>query len=416
MTANDTKKVNDFIRIFVILGKTNDQPVLETSRTYVLSCIMPASENIKYIPAIDHLRAYAIILVLAFHSIRSILHESQVNWPLASNPLMAVVHEGHTGVALFIVLSGFIFTYGSAGKRINYLQFLRNRVLRIYPLMMTITIIGISAYPEKFKMSGFICILLPFQNTNEALQLGNYTTIFWTIGVECQFYLIFPILHQMLVERGFVVLLFALAFTITARLSALLQGGNPLQCCYFSILGRMDQFVIGMMVAVVVRNFSVEDRRLRWGVPIGGAGLLAGLFAINHLHNYVVLSPWMFIWSPIEALLWGIFIAGYLAFLYGTENIYTRSVAKIGTISYSMYLTHMVVISIFIQHSFTFVLPYSRYLGPLLSVLIIILPATIIISSLCYHVIEKPFLELRQLYLEPITIENTGHKILANGV
>ena len=115
---------------------------------------------------------------------------------------MTVIHEGHTGVALFIVLSGFIFTYDSAGKKIIYLQFLRNRILRIYPLMITMTIIGISVFPEKFTIDGLICTVLPLQNTPTALRLGSYSSLFWTIAVEFQFYLIFPFLNEILIEKG----------------------------------------------------------------------------------------------------------------------------------------------------------------------------------------------------------------------
>ena len=230
---------------------------------------------------------------------------------------MTVIHEGHTGVALFIVLSGFIFIYGSADKKIIYLQFLRNRILRIYPLMITMTIIGISVFPEKFTIDGLICTVLPLQNTPTALRLGSYSSLFWTIAVEFQFYLLFPFLPQWNTDR---------------------EG-----TCYG-----------------------------------------------------------------------GVFIAGYLSFMHGKENFVLRLFAAIGTISYSIYLTHIIVISSVINHSLFFVFPYGDYSGPLLSSLILVLPVTMIVSCLCYHVVEKPFLTLRRSYLEKMVIRGALSDGLAN--
>lgn len=380
---------------------------------------MAISKNIRYIPAIDHLRGYAAVLILFYHSVqlisRKISPTKELVWAVASNPIMAVLHEGHTAVALFIVLSGFIFTYGSVDKKINYLQFLRNRVLRIYPLMMTMTFIGISVFPEKFTISGFICTLLPFQNTDVSLHLGSYTGMFWTIAVEFQFYLIFPFLNWMLIEKGPVVLLRILCLTMIARLSALLHGGNPREFSYWSIIGRLDQFVIGMMVAVVVKKYTIENRRLRWCLLVGGLGLLLALFGFNRLGGWLIVTPWKIIWPPIEGLLWGATIAGYLSLLHEKENLFFRLIASIGTISYSIYLIHYVVVNLVVDHSLFFVFSYNLYLGPFLSTLIIVLPTTISISFLTYHVVEKPFLELRQSYLEPLPIKSTELDELPNG-
>jgi peptidoglycan/LPS O-acetylase OafA/YrhL len=379
---------------------------------------MTTSKNYRYIAAIDHLRAYAAILVLFYHSVQHISSKipsiKQQGWPMNSNPLMTLIHEGHTGVALFIVLSGFIFTYGGFGKKINYLQFLRNRALRIYPLMMTMTVIGISVFPERFTISAFFCTVLPFQNTAVSLQLDSYTRMFWTIAVELQFYLIFPFLNGILTEKGLAMLLPVLAFTMTARIGAVLHSGNPREFSYWTILGRLDQFVIGMMFAAMVKHFTIENRRLRWGVPVGSIGLLLAIFIFNRLGGWPIVSPWKIIWPPIEGLLWGLIIVGYVSLLHGKKNLFSRLIASIGNISYSIYLTHYIILTLAVDHSLFFAWSYNLYLGQLLSTLIVILPTTIIVSFLCYHVIEKPFLELRQSYLEPFPIKNSVFNELIN--
>ena len=376
-------------------------------------------KNIQYTPVINHLRAYAAILVLFYHSVARIrgklLPPNDQNWPVAHDPFMALIYEGHTGAAMHIVLIGFTLTYGSIGKNINYLLFIRDRISHIYPLMMTITFVGISMFPEKFTITGFICTVLPFQNTSLALQLGSFTFIFWTIAVEFQFYLIFPLLHKLLVDKGLFTVLPMLFLTMIIRVGGVLHGANPRDFSYWTIIGRLDQFIIGMMFAIVVKKCSIENHGLRWGGLIGGLALLLALFTFNRLGGWPVVSPWKIIWPPIEGLLWGATIVGYISFMHEKDNFVLRLIGNLGTISYSIYLLHQVISTLLIDKSIFFASLNNLYLNCFLSTIFIMLPATVIISSLTYHIIEKPFLELRQSYLQPVHIQSMEFNEVRNG-
>ena len=368
-------------------------------------------KNIQYTPVINHLRAYAAILVLFYHSVARIrgklLPPNDQNWPIAHDPFMALIYEGHTGAAMHIVLIGFTLTYGSIGKNINYLLFIRDRISHIYPLMMTITFVGISMFPEKFTITGFICTVLPFQNTSLALQLGSFTFIFWTIAVEFQFYLIFPLLHKLLVDKGLFTVLPMLFLTMIIRVGGVLHGANPRDFSYWTIIGRLDQFIIGMMFAIVMKNCSIESRRLRWGGLIGGLGLLLALFIFNRLGGWPVVSPWKIIWPPIEGLLWGATIVGYISFMHEKDNFVLRLIGNVGTISYSIFLAHQDMVYVMIDRSFYLIWFKNVDLNCLFATIVPILPTTISICCLAYYLVEKPFLELRKSYIEPVTIKNT---------
>ena len=88
------------------------------------------SDNTKYIERLDHLRFYAAAIVLVYH----VLHIYVGETLSPRNPLVTLIYEGHTGVSLFMVLSGFIFSVISYEKEINYRSFIFNRFVRIYPL------------------------------------------------------------------------------------------------------------------------------------------------------------------------------------------------------------------------------------------------------------------------------------------
>lgn len=77
------------------------------------------SPNRTYLPAVDHLRAFAALLILFYHcyhlfSPPMVLHREwqSTDWVHTKNFLLASVIEGHTAVSLFLVISGFILTYG----------------------------------------------------------------------------------------------------------------------------------------------------------------------------------------------------------------------------------------------------------------------------------------------------------------
>jgi len=78
------------------------------------------SHNLAPIPALDHLRLLAALMVLAFH----MFHYGFGNWqPAPYATVMGWVVEGHSGVALFFVLSGFLFmtTHKPCPRQANFL-------------------------------------------------------------------------------------------------------------------------------------------------------------------------------------------------------------------------------------------------------------------------------------------------------
>src|SRR5690606_8813510 len=78
------------------------------------------SPNIRYFPAIDHLRAYAAVLIVLYHGLLLLSYQARFlapfgidHWLPPGKLQLAPLAEGHTAVSLFMVLSGFILTYGS---------------------------------------------------------------------------------------------------------------------------------------------------------------------------------------------------------------------------------------------------------------------------------------------------------------
>src|SRR3954463_12174096 len=94
-----------------------------------------------YFSRLDHVRAAAVYLVFVWH----FLHMTpQFPVPYGSAPVFpfALLDEGHTGVALFMTLSGYLFAKLLDGKAIDYGAFLFNRALRLLPLLAVVIVLA----------------------------------------------------------------------------------------------------------------------------------------------------------------------------------------------------------------------------------------------------------------------------------
>jgi peptidoglycan/LPS O-acetylase OafA/YrhL len=162
----------------------------------------------------------------------------------------------------------------------------------------------------------------------------------------------------------------------------------------------MDQFALGMLLALLYRARPASSW---WTLPALIAMILALVAALAGFHwlgGFPVIAWYKLLWPTTEGLLWAGFIYLYLVLFNRQLQLPGRMLARLGEISYSLYLTHLIVVELFVRYNLT-VLPRTapQTLNALITTLVFILPASIAFSTLTYHLIEKPFLELRRAYL-----------------
>jgi peptidoglycan/LPS O-acetylase OafA/YrhL len=362
------------------------------------------SPNQPYVAGVDHLRAFAALLIVAYHGFQlfSALYVHGVGftpdqWLRPSNPLGAVLVEGHTAVALFMVLSGFIFTRAALGRTVRYGAFVRNRLLRIYPLFVLLLVTGVYTTPATFAAGPFLQTLLLGANLPGHLQVGYFSSMFWAVAVECQFYLLFPFLLDFLDRLGWRWLAGALLLGLLLRAAAVLEGAHARDLSYLTLVGRLDQFLIGMALARSMRDHPGWWRP--WTLAVAVVVVIAALTVFNRLGGWPVESPWKIVWPPIEGAAWALFIGGYLSIADRVPATLSRTLAAIGTISYSIYLLHFLVITEVIKHRWVWQPTHNGYIDALLTTAGIATPLTLALAALTYAVVERPFLRLRGPYL-----------------
>jgi peptidoglycan/LPS O-acetylase OafA/YrhL len=365
-------------------------------------------KNIQYIPAIDQLRGIAAVLIILYHGLHLITYQLRFGtpftfdgWLTTESALLAPLIEGHTAVALFMVLSGFIFTHGAHGAQIRYGAFLYNRLLRIFPLFLFLYVAGVYLFPERYSLLGLAQGILLQTNLPGATFIEPFTSLFWTIAVEFQFYLIFPFLLIFQRRYGYRYLLGVILLFTLVRAAGLTLGANARDISYTTILGRMDQFVLGMLVALLFRVYQPP----RWLPPVvlalSALALALALVVFHRLGGYPAIAWYKILWPTVEGLLWAGFIYAYLHLFRTAQPALMRGLAWLGELSYSLYLTHLTIFALIIRLNLLVLPPSAPIIwNALATTLLVALPAATLLSLLTYHLIERPFLELRRVYLD----------------
>jgi peptidoglycan/LPS O-acetylase OafA/YrhL len=370
------------------------------------------SVNIKYVPGVDHLRGFAATLILFYHGFQFYTHNlafggygfSDREWVKTTSPLLALVVEGYSSVSLFMVLSGFIFTYGALGKSIVYRNFFVNRLWRIFPLFLFMLVCGIAVFPKTYNFLGLSQIMLFQGNFPGAPAFGAFTLMAWAIAVEFQFYLVFPFLLRFYERYGVRYLFGVWAVCLIFRILAYLLEGATRDMAYFSIIGRLDQFVLGMLAAIVFVRYRRVADALKWAFPVSVALVLGWMVFFNHLGGYPVQGKRWLIWPSVDGFVWAFFLITYLPVSHFVPRPISRVIGFMGECSFSVYLLHFLVLTILIVSRYVIRFPTDTISGALLNVTLVLLPITYGLSALTYLVIEKPFLDLRRSYLKELPV------------
>ncbi|MEM7157883.1 MAG: acyltransferase [Myxococcota bacterium] len=368
------------------------------------------SKNIEYIAGVDHIRAFASLLVVFHHSFWLIHRRWESpgltpdTWISTNNPIWSLFIETHIVVTLFFVVSGFMFSLVGAGRDIRYLPFMRNRALRVAPVYLTVVFFGMAVFPERVSLDGALASAsMLMGNSLAALQLWPISTTFWTVAVEVQFYFIFPFLNTFLNREGAKPLLYLLAFAIALRLIGFLVGNSVRDMNYWHLPGRIDAFILGMLLARAHLRYNVAERS-PWLILLGLAAFFGCTFSLNQLGGWPLQVWWKALWPTVEAVACTVFVFCYLSFSRVLPRLISKPLAFLGDLSFSTYLCHFMVMQGLHDHGLLFdfhtSFGWSAYADAAANTCLIIIPVSLAVSFLAFNGIEAPFMRLRGVYVQ----------------
>jgi len=356
---------------------------------------MRSSTGAHYV-ALDHVRALAAFMVFTWH-----FSHGLTGWPIPYEYVpaffpFALLDEGHTGVALFMTLSGYLFAKLLDGKEIRYGDFLWNRALRLLPLLAVVIAIvgvmragsgaGLSSYPKEV-VEGVLLPTLP----NGA----------WSITAEFHFYLILPVFLWMLRRSRWLPLSIVVA---AIALRALLRHelGTVQDLAYMTLVGRVDQFTLGMLAshfrgAITRRHFLALALIAAFMLLYWRFDSLGGYFGMpSHPSPSVI---WVFL-PTLEGLGYATAIAWYDSSFSPSNRGVSRFVGLLGQYSYSIYIFHFFMVFAMTEFVDARIMPLTNFyvtcFWSLVCFCLMIVP-----GYLSFRFIESPFLRFRRHYIIP---------------
>jgi peptidoglycan/LPS O-acetylase OafA/YrhL len=216
------------------------------------------------LPALDGLRGLAILLVMFYHYGVGINHQQS----LIQHVVWSLSGFGWTGVDLFFVLSGFLITRILLQSRDadNYFSsFYARRFLRICPiyyvslfvlfLVVPLILRTESAHmPSLHERLWYFAYLQNWLNVFGRMAWPIMLTHYWSLGVEEQFYLIWPlIIYCLPPKRLLQSIIAACIFSLILRLTLMALLVSP-ETIYRNTFTRMDALFIGAACALLIRN------------------------------------------------------------------------------------------------------------------------------------------------------------------
>jgi peptidoglycan/LPS O-acetylase OafA/YrhL len=336
--------------------------------------------QLRYRPDIDGLRAVAVLSVVAFHAFPD------------------YIAGGFVGVDVFFVISGYLITSilvkQHRAAKFSFGDFYSRRARRILPalclVLLACLLFGyLALLPDEFANLGrhmaaaaaFAANLSFWQEAGYFAPASEFQPLLhlWSLGIEEQFYLVWPLVLAFAWRRKYNVLQGVLFLTAASFAANLVLTHIDSTAAFYFPLSRFWELGLGCALAVVASDpgsVHILPPRLARYSPIVGVGLIGlSLFIYDHK------TPFPGIAAVVPTL-------GALAVLAGGEDSWfrrrvlaSRFMVFIGLISYPLYLWHWPILSFeAILHSGT-PQPIYRVAAILLSFLF---------AVLTYRLLELP--------------------------
>ena len=337
--------------------------------------------TIEYRPAIDGLRALAVLAVMVYHLNR--------DW----------LPGGFVGVDVFFVVSGFLISSvilrDCKKERFSLTTFYQRRIARIFPAFLIVAIATICAAsqvysPLDFAWQGanFVGSVLSVLNMKLMVQGGEYFAISadaspflhcWTLSLEEQFYVVFPLLLMLLHKfaRKYLALILSLLCVGSFLACAIMTALKPVWAFYL-LPTRAWELLAGVLLTVNIDHFRAAPEKHWPGVVSAFClGLVAlSFWAVPEGKGF----PGFWALLPVVGSV-GVLMPA-VGRVQGCERLLAAApLVFVGRISYSLYLWHWPVFCLVDYGMFSFA-------GSTRLALKVVL--TFLGSVLSYVIIEKP--------------------------
>lgn len=351
----------------------------------------------SFIPTLDGLRFLAIFAVVLYHLAGNVAKSSPYTSAAAARDsfVYAYFDQGHCGVQLFFIISGFILAIPFvdqfiAGKPpVSLQKYYRRRVTRLVPpyvcnLLVAYVIQVAAGHGTVYELwPHFLASLFYIHN----LTFSGVTAIngmAWSLEVEVQFYVLAPVMGRLfaiprkIVRRG---VLIGIIVALAAVKSCLDAYGTEVYFWRGTIAWYLDFFLAGFLLAdIYVADWNRNPSRTSWWDVWG----LAGWGLVFLVQNLTGSTYWLALPAIVAYI--GAFRGKFLNRVFCNPWFVT-----IGGMCYTIYLYHFFIIAAVGRG--TLQIPAGHgFAGNFLLQAALICPVIVGISAVLFVLFEKPFM------------------------
>lgn len=367
-------------------GATGEPPALADR-----AVTPPKTEGARRLEFIDGLRGAAILIVVLGHYY---VRAYEVGLPRWAD----LLGFGYLGVHLFLILSGFCVSWayvGPSARPFALADFASRRALRILPayyvaLVMAAYLNGSDLGHSELAWQ-VLTHLSMLHNLFPSTVLG-LNAPFWSLALECQLYLCFPLMLWGTRRWGLGVTLGLVVLAQTTFRLAILRYGTGYNDTTFvlpwGVLGRLSEFAFGMTGAMIVSHGSMQraPSLFRSLLPLG---ILVLFLCARWSKVHLGIS------HPLTDAAWsaGFFCVLICASQTGTvsHRVFSqRWLVNLGVFSYSVYLVHELLLSRIMSR----LLMTPMFRAHPLAFMPVVLVPTFAAGYAFYRLIERPAIEL----------------------
>jgi peptidoglycan/LPS O-acetylase OafA/YrhL len=313
--------------------------------------LLPAEEGVLRLPQLDALRGVAIVLVLWIH-IQMELVNTTTETIAFDSPFDIALYVGSIGwigVPLFIVLSGFVIHLGFlTGGAFTVRRFYARRLRRIYPpyviALVALWGLGYRSAEGLASRESVAQLLshLTLTHNFSAVTFHGVNASFWSLAVEVQLYLLYPILlllRQRVGMRGTLVSLLVISAAMRGAITWLMPSTHPIALVPTLPIVVWFDWALG---AYAAERFAAGDRAFTWPAWFVVALVLAFVAATR--------SPMASSQAFGLAALLAAVTVDRMAHVRPRSGWVWSALVWLGVASYSLYLWHQPIVHTVFRH------------------------------------------------------------------
>lgn len=322
----------------------------------------------------------------------------------------SVFREGYLGVSFFFILSGFILAYNYQDnilkKQKPIIVFYHARIARIFPLHILTFIVSLPLSYNMFIESKGLWLARAVTNLSLIQSYIPLKKIYfsfnlpsWSISDEMFFYLTFPFLILLIPKiRNHKTFLMVVIFAVIPLLTLVIPKNYYHQIFYINPFIRIFDFIIGIMIFNIYKNFQRKKVTLRYDFLEISAITLLLVFFIFHLWIPQVARYSFYYWLPMSYLIF--------SFSFQKGNVSKLLSKKIfihlGEISFAFYMFHFLILNYFIRLNSKFLHIENDIL-----ISILIFSISLIVSHYSFLLFENPMNKFVKKILYKKNLDNT---------